>query len=124
MGVGVLSSEDDLRYEELPLNVKHIQVVGYGHEVNFRRKELVVGVIPPVSCEDSKLSALYELLNLVLELPEVSGGGFGELFRVSSSSQGVWHQVCNSSVFLKEFVLECGGSHWISLQSLYRGNPV
>ena len=71
MRMRVLAAEDDLRRDEIAVLVEHLEVMCDGHEMDLRRQQLVIRMIPPVGREDAELAALDDGLDLALNLCEV-----------------------------------------------------
>ena len=71
MRMRVLAAEDDLRRDEIAVLVEHLEVMCDGHEMDLRRQQLVIRMIPPVGREDAELAALDDGLDLALDLCEV-----------------------------------------------------
>ena len=67
----VLAAEDDMRRHEFALLVEHFKIMRDRHEMDFRRQQLVVRMIPPVRREDAELAALDDGLDLALDFCEI-----------------------------------------------------
>ena len=63
MRMRVLAAEDDLRRDEVAVLVEHLEVMCDGHEMDLRRQQLVIRMIPPVGREDAELAALDDGLD-------------------------------------------------------------
>ena len=86
--MGVLSTEDRVQANYVPLPVERLQVVGHGQEVDFGR-EFVRRVTPVPVREDSQLPALHESLKRVLDLSKVGGGVVGPLGQGAGDTGGL-----------------------------------
>ena len=82
MRVRILAAEYDMRRDNLAMLVKQFEVMDNRDEINLRRQQLVIGVIPPVCREDAELATLDDLLDLFLERRKVFGRRVREILRI------------------------------------------
>ncbi len=70
----ILTAEDGVQLDDLPLPGERIQVVRNGHQVGFRRQR-ITGMSPVGVGEDPELAGLDEFLHSRLGLREVARRG-------------------------------------------------
>ena len=71
VGMRILTAENNMRCHQLALFVKYLQVVADCHEMHLRRQQTVIGMLPPLGGEYTKLTALYYRPQLFLYSAEI-----------------------------------------------------
>jgi hypothetical protein len=91
VGMGILTAEDGVQPDHIPLPVQSLQIVRHGEQVHLGRE--FVGGMPPIAVgEDPQLSAPDELLQAFLDLGEIGRGIVGpgrDLLRDPGGALGV-----------------------------------
>ena len=123
MRMRVLAAEDDLRRDKIAVLVEHLEVMCDRHEMNLRRQQLVIRMIPPVGREDAELAALDDGLDLVLDLREVLRRSSRESVVVRFRHQGA-RCAERQLVSIERCDLQVGRRDRVSGERLDRADPV
>ena len=91
--------------------------------MNFRRQQLVIGMIPPVGGEDTQLTAFDDSFYLILNLFKILRRSCREIMLISFR-YGRIRSTERQFIGIEQRVLQISRSNGICSQCFYRANPV
>ena len=80
--MGIFAAIDEVAGHQFALTVQHRQIMGYRHQVHFRRQQGIIGVIPPMGGEDAQLPTFNQRFDFSLDRFEIGGGRTGKLLGI------------------------------------------
>ena len=123
MRMRILAAEDNMRRNQLALLIQHFQIMRHSQKMNFRRQQLVIGMVPPVGGENTQLAAFYDSFYLILNLFKILGRSCREVMLIGFR-YGSFRRTERQFVSVQHRILQISRGNGVSSQSLYRAYPV